>query len=395
MKSGRIKVAGKLGRLALRFTGFLAWMLLFSLLVSCAGNEGGAETGSGKAEKTAEELVDEALHGESADVRLEAARELKESGDEGAVEALRAAALNPELGDGRVRAVRALGVIGSDGAVDALMEVVGQTDHTDVRGDLSGLGSAGEAFAAASSEEDEYVRSTAEQALADLEGAKEADLEIVAGLWLDKLQDLRCYAIHALAETGSEYAARSLVTVIKNQDAAGAAVTSLAADAMIKIGSANVEDDLIALFNDKSLFWPRRTAAKILGEIGGQRSADALLAEFWNDDDSPEYTWFIVADALERLGERLGDEQAKYQAHRYDLYSTSMKYKTYIEDGDEEMIPLMIESLNAFGSKQMAEAFLNCGNPRLESAARKWAQAEGYEVTYSEGGGFAGWGSGR
>jgi hypothetical protein len=48
--------------------------------------------------------------------------------------------------------------------------------------------------------------------------------------------------------------------------------------------------------------------------------------------------------------------------------------------GKAEIVPLLVEKLNAAGTETMAEAYLNCGNPELEEAARKWAEKRGYKI---------------
>lgn len=67
-------------------------------------------------------------------------------------------------------------------------------------------------------------------------------------------------------------------------------------------------------------------------------------------------------------------------------------YEALIELGDESFLPLLIRTLNSLGSSSMAVAFLNCGEPRLEDAAKRWARAHGYEITTGFGGGGKRWG---
>src|SRR3990170_2340917 len=70
----------------------------------------------------------------------------------------------------------------------------------------------------------------------------------------------------------------------------------------------------------------------------------------------------------------------------------SDKYRTienalyaFMGIGENEIIPLLIERLNAKGTKTMAEAYLNCGHKELDLAARGWAARHGYYVSRGSG----------
>ena len=65
---------------------------------------------------------------------------------------------------------------------------------------------------------------------------------------------------------------------------------------------------------------------------------------------------------------------------------------TFISIGNEEIIPVLIDELNAIGFKAMAEIYLNCGHAALESAAENWALEHGYDVVTRPGGASATWG---
>jgi hypothetical protein len=66
-----------------------------------------------------------------------------------------------------------------------------------------------------------------------------------------------------------------------------------------------------------------------------------------------------------------------------------------ISRGDESRIPEMVELLEGYGDKMLAEDYLNCGQPDLDSAGRRWASARGYGVHSGYGSHRATWGSGR
>lgn len=66
---------------------------------------------------------------------------------------------------------------------------------------------------------------------------------------------------------------------------------------------------------------------------------------------------------------------------------------TLIRRGDESRIPEMIDLLNLYGNKRLCEDYLNCGQPDLDWAGRRWARARGYHVGTGHGSARATWGA--
>ena len=66
-----------------------------------------------------------------------------------------------------------------------------------------------------------------------------------------------------------------------------------------------------------------------------------------------------------------------------------------IRRGDESRIPEMVDLLEGYGDKTLAEDYLNCGQPDLGTAGRKWAERRGYNVRAGYGSHRATWGSDR
>ena len=60
---------------------------------------------------------------------------------------------------------------------------------------------------------------------------------------------------------------------------------------------------------------------------------------------------------------------------------------TLMKIGDARAIEPLIEVLNKYDDKNIAEDFLNCGNVQLEEAARHWAASKGYVIQPSGSGG--------
>jgi len=63
-----------------------------------------------------------------------------------------------------------------------------------------------------------------------------------------------------------------------------------------------------------------------------------------------------------------------------------------IRRGDESRIPEMGDLLEGYGDKALAEDYLNCGQPDLDSAGRKWARQRGFDVGTGSGSHRATWG---
>ena len=116
---------------------------------------------------------------------------------------------------------------------------------------------------------------------------------------------------------------------------------------MGRIGDAAVEP-LIEALNDSDRMI-RRYAAYALGEIGDARAVEVLDRALMNRD------YEVIAGA----------------------YSYFIRK---VRKGSEEVLIVLIDTLNRQGHEEMAEGFLNCGNERLEEAAREWADKHGYWI---------------
>jgi hypothetical protein len=63
-----------------------------------------------------------------------------------------------------------------------------------------------------------------------------------------------------------------------------------------------------------------------------------------------------------------------------------------IRRGDESRIPELADLLTGYGTKALAEDYLNCGQPDLDAAARQWGSRHGYSVSTGSGSRRATWG---
>lgn len=57
---------------------------------------------------------------------------------------------------------------------------------------------------------------------------------------------------------------------------------------------------------------------------------------------------------------------------------------TFAGLGDERSIPQLIRVLSRYGTREMAEKYLNCGQPQLGKAAEDWALRNGYVIKYGK-----------
>jgi len=61
-----------------------------------------------------------------------------------------------------------------------------------------------------------------------------------------------------------------------------------------------------------------------------------------------------------------------------DLSVVAGACRFFIGRGEPGSEKVLIEALDEYGTKEMAQALLNCGNPELKAAAQKWTSAKGY-----------------
>jgi hypothetical protein len=64
----------------------------------------------------------------------------------------------------------------------------------------------------------------------------------------------------------------------------------------------------------------------------------------------------------------------------------------FIGIGNSKILPELIKTLNRDGTRAMAEAYLNCGNTDLQSAASNWAKNHGYIIQMGSGAHPVSWG---
>lgn len=353
-----------------------------------------------------DELIQK-LKDEDSDVRIDAAQKLGEIGDKRAIEPL-IACLKDEDFSVQSSAARSLGYIGDNRAVEPLINCLKY--------------------------ENSFVRDDVAFALGEI-GDNRAFEPLLACL-----KDEKCFqenVADALAKIGDSLAIEPLITCLKdNNRYVNYSYDNLYPDddqwsiakALCKIGKPAILSLSTCLTNEN--YNVRRNATYALGEIGDQRVVDLLINQLKDEDWVVRY---YVAEALGKIGdkkaiqplasvlpdwhsntvicqtlEKLGWIPINETEQVYFWIGTKKKnlilnwektknillndtrsgvesriqnaVYTFISVGREEIIDELIRILNEDGNETMAETFLNCGNNRLEEAAKNWAIKYGYSI---------------
>jgi HEAT repeat protein len=164
------------------------------------------------------------------------------------------------------------------------------------------------------------------------------------------------------------------------------------------MGAPAVEDTLGILKEAEPKYKP--VIMETLGEIGDPRAVKPL-SEYLTD-------WAMKADAGKALEKLNWQPESDRERVRYwvalgrgamlnekwdmtkrvlmeDVKSSQrnlIDYALYsfITIGNKDVIPNLVDALHNQESKEMALAYLNCGEPTLEAAGTTWANDRGYEV---------------
>lgn len=151
---------------------------------------------------------------------------------------------------------------------------------------------------------------------------------------------------------------------------------------VLKILLANLEDKamlnrIAAAANDRAM----RLAAT-------QKSGAKSWKEIFNAATAKGVTVQMLGDALAAV--------SLFQKVQPDAEEAVQHASlNLIRRGDESRIPEMVDLLEGYGDKTLAEDYLNCGQPDLYAEGRKWARGRGYSVGAGAGSHRATWGSGR
>ncbi|HPP52681.1 MAG TPA: HEAT repeat domain-containing protein, partial [Thermoguttaceae bacterium] len=257
-------------------------------------------------------------------------------------------------------------------------------------------------------DQDWHVREAAAEALVKL---GPPSIPALREALKDQHSDVRHAAAKALGNLGDHESIPALREALKDQDWH---VRGIAAEVLGKLGDRESIPALREALKDEELS-VRNAAAKALGKLGPE--AIPALREALKDQD--EDVGEAAAEALLHLGEVPKTKrdlvfwscltpngivflrgiwpEAKEIMLTFlrdpDLPTACRAAETLIRIGDPDTVPHLVRFLQERGSVEVAEWYLNCGQPALERAAREWAAARGYSVgTWPGGYGGPHWG---
>jgi HEAT repeat protein len=186
----------------------------------------------------------------------------------------------------------------------------------------------------------------------------------------DEDPDVRSSSADALGEIGDSRAVEPLVAALKAKEDAKRhpgdwgdknndfEARKRAGYALERIGAPAVEP-LIAALKDKLPDADRR-------HLQRQGRGDELMARE------------IEAKALSRIKDPRAVSALVAALRERDMEVISAVYEFFIARAEPGSEDILIEVLDGSGDPTMAEVFLECGNPKLESAAAGWASRNGY-----------------
>ncbi len=248
-------------------------------------------------------------------IRREAARSLKNVGNEKAVEPLIMSlkyedwqAQHTHLNAVRAYSAEALGLIGDKRAVNPLINTMKEDVDDDVRWKSAwALGKIGDENAVDSliealTDDCWTVRENATKALGNI-GSVKAVEPLIKALNSDEWR-LRKYAATSIGKIGDERGVKPLLNILNDNDND---VSRSAIDALGKMGDMAFKD-LMELFKEDDDWYIRNKAAEALGNIGDIRAVKTLI-DALSKKKKKDRNRFIRGRALEALG-KIGDIRA-------------------------------------------------------------------------------------
>ena len=324
--------------------------------------------------------------------RAQAASDLGELGDDGAVPAL-VEALDDESWEVRAAVATALGRLPDPVAVGRLLALLAREPASpEVREDdlwaareacnaaIGALAAIGDPAATARLVEiavDEDTALDREAARAALAAFGEAAMPGIKAALADAPAATAPAVVWLLGRLG-EPAVGPLAAALQDRRAA---VRIAAAEVLGDLGDAAYKPLLAALkAKDRNL---RAAAARSLGDVGDPRATPSLVKLL--QDAKTRHAAVVALVAIHR-------DNATPLVKYLKAKATVQVYRPLIRIGQADTVTALAAALKRYGTKAMGETYLNCGEPRLEKAARQWARSHGYIVVPSAGAGEEAWG---
>jgi HEAT repeat protein len=191
--------------------------------------------------------------------------------------------------------------------------------------------------------------------------------------------------VAAVLAKNSDQAVGPLLNAVLNDE--GWYPDTIIADMMVETGGTDIVVPLIEGLRDADKDVPvRNQIAYMLGELGDKRAIPALVSAL----EPGVGPWRSAAYALQKIYENDAEKLLPLLKQE----ETVTVYIALVDLGESGTEEALITALQDYGYKKMAETYLNCGNERLEEAARAWADAHGYStMSMPTGGAGPKWGT--
>jgi HEAT repeat protein len=324
-------------------------------------------------------------------IREGAAEALGKMGDKRAVSPL-IDALADESGFVRGKAAESLGVLSDESSIESLKHALKDTNGT-VRKEAAKALATMAWEPSASDQEDRITYLISNERWDELVKTGTPAVSKLIDALGDDDETIRAKSAWTLGNIKSPAAIEDLIEALKDDNVGVRAEASLALE---KIGSPSVQP-LIESLEDEGL---RKTSIVLLGKMGDERAVapivkklndrnlnieavEALAALRWKPASERERVlWWVATGNAKSLGKNWTTTKdiLLKEIEMPDSVAVENALLAFDFIGKAEIVPLLVEKLNAAGTETMAEAYLNCGNPELEEAARKWAEKRGYKI---------------
>jgi HEAT repeat protein len=329
-----------------------------------------------------------ALNDTNSDVRSSAVEALGRLKGPSVVDALIAALKDKDTGV-RMMAALSLGELKDTRAVEPLISVLGdphdKMTHTfaaDALGEIKDPRAVGPLMAALTNPRNQTLGPYS-NALGKI-GAPAVD-PLFAAL-KDKNTDIRRAALAALGKTKDARATAVLVAALDDPDSS---VRNSASIALGELGDPRAVGPLIKSMKEDQVLWLREFDAQALGDIGAPTVEPLIAVLNYPDGRSRR----LAAGVLARIKDPRAVMALLAALQQRNYTAIAGAYMFFVDRGEPGSEDALIEALNRSGSEQMAEYLLNCGNAKVEAAARVWAKRHNPEMKHQISGVL--WGSAR
>ena len=282
----------------------------------------------------------------------------------------------------RLRAARALGMIKDKRATETLISIlkdVGEESH--IRASAAyALGEIKDSRAVEPLIADlmntgrgSFDKDAAAEALGEI-GAPAVEYLILAM----KDEAARSHAIKALGKTKDPRAVDPLISALEDK---AQGVRFRAAESLGDIMDVRAIYPLMTTLADRDR-WVRTVAARSLAKIGTP-AAEHLLSAL---KDKNSKIRIGAAEALAYMKDDRIDDFLMAKLKDNDLEIVAGAHSFFVHRGESGTETILIEALNEYGDKEMAETLANSNNKQLYQAAAAWAKRHGYQIRSIPGG---------